>query len=140
MSSRESEGLLQIDLDSPVPVHRQIVNGLRAALVSGVFPASDHLPTMRDLAMSLGINHNTVADAYRILADEGWISLKRRSGALVLQRALPPRNSEAGATFSRRLSEILAEARASGAPKEELLERMRTVAEELGKGMSEEGG
>lgn len=130
-----SEDILEIDVTSPTPVHRQIANALRALLVTGIIPAGNLLPTVRQLAMNLGINHNTVADAYRILADEGWLSLKRRRGALVLQRPVPPLNSEAGATFSRRLSELLAEARTAGVIEVDLQERLRSAS----RGLRQEG-
>ncbi len=62
--------MLRIDLASNVPVYEQIANALRADLVAGRFAPGDKLPTVRTLAIDLGIHHNTVAQAYRQLADE----------------------------------------------------------------------
>src|SRR6266478_1822573 len=60
--------MLRIDLASRVPVYEQIANGLRAELVSGKFSPGEKLPTVRTLAINLGVHHNTVAEAYRQLA------------------------------------------------------------------------
>jgi hypothetical protein len=65
--------MLQIDLASRVLVYEQIANGLRAELVSGKFSPGEKLPTVRTLAINLGVHHNTVAEAYRQLANEGWL-------------------------------------------------------------------
>ena len=67
--------MLRIDLASRVPVYEQIANGLRAELVSGRFSPGAKLPTVRILAINLGVHHNTVAEAYRQLANEGWLEL-----------------------------------------------------------------
>ena len=49
----------------------------------------DLLPPIRQLAVNLGVHFNTVALAYRMLADEGWLELKRRRGAAVIARNAP---------------------------------------------------
>src|SRR6516162_6661589 len=72
--------MLRIDLASRVPVYEQIANGLRAELVSGKFSPGDKLPTVRTLAVDFGVHHDTVAEAYRQLANEGWLELKRHQG------------------------------------------------------------
>ena len=51
--------MLRIDLASRVPVYEQIANGLRAELVSGKFSPGAKLPTVRTLAINLGVHHNT---------------------------------------------------------------------------------
>jgi len=80
---------IRIVLDSPVPVYRQIADGVRTLCVSGELKAADRLPTVRELAGDLGVHFNTVAEAYRILAEEGWLLLERRRGATVRDRAVP---------------------------------------------------
>jgi len=71
--------VLQIDLASLLPASEQIVRGLRATLLAGRFRPGDQLPSVRQLAVDLGVHHNTVAGAYRQLAEEGW--LEQRSSA-----------------------------------------------------------
>jgi GntR family transcriptional regulator len=105
---------ITIDLASDVPAYRQIAGALRALLVAGELAPGTTLPTMRELAIDLGVHHNTVAEAYRALAEEGWLELRRKVGARVLARPRPrPRRGERE-TFGRRLRELVAEARAAG--------------------------
>ena len=106
--------VIQVDTASPVPLYRQIADAVRALLVAGRFQAGDQLPTVRELAVDLGTHHNTVAEAYRTLADEGWLELGRRRGATVLERTAPAASAEVVARFSQRLRELVAEARAQG--------------------------
>jgi DNA-binding transcriptional regulator YhcF (GntR family) len=54
---------IQIDLDSTTPVNRQIVDQLRLQLVAGGIRPGDALPSVRRLAIDLGVHFNTVADA-----------------------------------------------------------------------------
>jgi GntR family transcriptional regulator len=69
MPKQSETPVLRIDLASPTPVYRQIVDSLRALLVGGAFAPGDRLPTVREIAIDLGVHHNTVAEAYRLLAD-----------------------------------------------------------------------
>jgi GntR family transcriptional regulator len=123
--------ILRIDLGSPTPVYRQIIDSLRALLVNGAFAPGERLPTVREMAIDLGINHNTVAEAYRLLAEEGWLDLKRHHGATVIlrptQRAEPARQED----FVQRLRELAARAVADGVDKEEVAKLLNALAENL---------
>src|SRR5882724_6561341 len=105
---------LRIDLNHPTPAYRQIVDGLRTFLVNDKLRPGDLLPPVRELAFELGVHFNTVAEAYRILADEGWLDLKRRRGALVLERSKRAADPGKRQQFARRLREMIAELRAEG--------------------------
>jgi GntR family transcriptional regulator len=111
---------LRIDLTSPSPAYRQIVDGLRMILVDGALRAGDILPPVRDLAFELGVHFNTVAEAYRILAEEGWLDLKRRRGAQVLKRSLRAADPHKRRQFGQRLREMIAELRAEGVGVEDI--------------------
>ena len=100
-------------------------------LVAGTFKAGDLLPTIRHLAIDLGIHPNTVAEAYRLLADEGWVDLRRRRGASVLERATPEPAPDVADGFGRRLDELVAEAMASGVPAADLAARLSDLARKL---------
>src|SRR5208282_2748638 len=123
--------ILRIDLGSTRPVYRQIVDSLRALLVNGAFAPGERLPTVREMAIDLGVNHNTVAEAYRLLAEEGWLDLKRHHGATVIlrpaQRAEPARQED----FVQRLRELAARAIADGVDKEEVAKVLSALAENL---------
>jgi GntR family transcriptional regulator len=125
---------LRIDLSSPVPIYRQIVDALRALLVDGILQPGDSLPPVRQIALDLGIHFNTVAEAYRTLAEEGWLDLKRRRGALVLERSRPrPVDPAKTATFARRLREMVAEVKSNGMSAASIARELRIIAEGLEK-------
>lgn len=105
---------IRIDLGATTPVYRQIAGSIRALLVEGAFGAGAALPTVRQLAIDLGLNHNTVAEAYRLLADEGWLDLRRGHGVTVRDRARPHAPPAETQSFARRLRELIAEAVAQG--------------------------
>jgi GntR family transcriptional regulator len=106
---------IRVILDGPVPVYRQIVDAIRAHIVAGRLTPGTKLPTVRELAASLGIHFNTVAEAYRVLADEGFLSIEGRRGATILDRALPltPKAS-AQADAGSRLRHLVAELQSKG--------------------------
>ena len=123
---------LRIDLKSPVPVYRQIVDGLRILLVNGELVPGDALPPVRRLALDLGVHFNTVAEAYRTLAEEGWLEIGRRSGARVIERGKQDRAApETGENFQRRLREMVAEVQSRGFSRGRIARELRRLAEGL---------
>ncbi len=128
---------LRIDLASAQPVYEQIVSGLRTLLVSGTFEAGEQLPTVRQLAVDLGVHHNTVAEAYRVLAEEGWLDLRRRRGAVVLNRRDPKATPEAKQDFRKQLEELIAKAITNGVPRSTIADRMADLAKKLANGGKE---
>ncbi len=126
--------ILCISLESPVPVYEQISDGIRAELVAGRLQPGVRLPTVRELAGNLGVHHNTVAEAYRLLAREGWLDLRRGRGALVIDRQHPAATQQAQGEFSRRLRELVAKAVAQGVPKDAVAAEMNALSTELEKG------
>lgn len=106
---------ISIVLDAAVPVYRQIADAIRTYCVGGALQPGMKLPTVRDLAASLGIHFNTVAEAYRVLADEGFLSIEGRRGATILDRAQPRvPNATAQADAGSRLRHLIAELQSKG--------------------------
>jgi GntR family transcriptional regulator len=66
--------MITILLDSPIPLHDQLVSELRGLIAQGKLRVGDELPSVRQLAADLGINLNTVARAYRELTDAGLLA------------------------------------------------------------------
>ena len=126
---------ITIDLKSPVPVYRQIVDAMRHLLVNGALQPGDQVPTVRQLAIDLGVHFNTVAQAYRILEDEGWLDLKRRRGAVVLDRRQPaaPGKERQKQAFQR-LRELTAQLQSEGIPANQIASQLRRLADALVKG------
>ena len=69
-----------IDRASPIPAYMQLYRALRADLVSGVLPYGAKLPSKRILAEELGLSLITVEHAFALLADEGYLETRPRSG------------------------------------------------------------
>jgi len=126
--------VLQIDLASPLPASEQIVRGLRATLLAGQFGPGDQLPSVRQLAVDLGVHHNTVAGAYRQLAEEGWLELRRGRGATVIERPAPAPTPRAEAEFRKRLEELVVKALAEGVPAAAVSGELTVLAAKLQEG------
>jgi GntR family transcriptional regulator len=86
-------GGMQVELrrDDPRPIYRQIADEIQRAVSVGVAKPGESLPAARVLAKELKLNTNTVQHAYRTLAQEGIIEMRRGLGAFVA--AAPPRDS-----------------------------------------------
>ena len=126
--------MVRVDLASSVPVYEQIANSLRAELVSGRFGPGKKLPTVRTLAIRLGVHFTTVAEAYRQLAGEGWLELKRHRGAVVRERHQPRAGRDAIGRFARPLRELVARALGEGLSHDALAREMIAHARRLKKG------
>lgn len=74
---------LPIDPSSGLPVYRQIMEQVRRMIVAGRLPAGEKLPSVRDLAETLGINPLTVAKAYGELERGGALEMRRGLGMFV---------------------------------------------------------
>jgi DNA-binding transcriptional regulator YhcF (GntR family) len=123
---------IRIDLSSPAPAYRQIVDAIRVQLVDGVLKPGSDLPSVRQLAMELGVHFNTVGEAYRQLAEEGWLDLKHGRGARVIERGAPVTASPARLEeFRTRLRSMVAEMRSRGVSAEKIAGELRAVLEVL---------
>ena len=123
---------VRIDPASPLPAYRQIVDGLRTHLVDGALEPGSRLPSVRRLAMELGVHFNTVGEAYRELAAEGWLDVRQGSGATVRDRGKPePASPERLADFRARLRNLVTQMRAAGVPGARIAAEFRTATENL---------
>jgi GntR family transcriptional regulator len=125
--------LLRIDPESAIPVYRQIVDGLRIALVNGELVPGNVLPPVRRLALDLGVHFNTVAQAYRALSSEGWLQISARSGVAVKSRATPSESQPDLTALRRRLEELGAQMLARGTRRAVLARELRRMADGLEK-------
>jgi len=74
--------VIRIDLNDAKPLEDQIAGSLRQAIAQGAVGPGEDLPSVRQLAGDLGVHWNTVARAYRRLADEGLMTVRRGRGAV----------------------------------------------------------
>lgn len=119
--------MVTIDLDSPKPLEEQIVLALRQELARGALRSGDELPSVRQLAGDLGVHWNTVARAYRRLADEGLLVVRRGRGAVIrgsLRTTVPASTS----TLRERFAEAIAAGLLGGLSRRDIAQ---TFKEEL---------
>ena len=123
---------IRIDLASPVPAYRQIVDSARVLLVEGALAPGVQLPSVRRLALELGVHFNTVSEAYRELATEGWLELRHGSGATVIDRGRRPSPTpERLAEFRNRLRSLIAQMRAEGLSAAKIASELNAAVEDL---------
>jgi len=111
-----------VDGRDPTPLHAQLERSIRVAIASRRLRPGDQLPTVRQLAVALRINANTVARVYSQLEREGVLETRRGVGSFIAERASSSsRNEEARRAELRALvTRALAEASARGFSASEL--------------------
>ncbi len=83
----------KIDESSGIPIWLQVKNGLIHMIMSGKFQVGSQLPTVRELAVILSINYNTVSKVYAELERESYITSLRGRGTFVAERKTPHNDS-----------------------------------------------
>ena len=114
--------LVALEPKDPTPIYAQLDRGLRAAIATGRLQVGDQLPTVRQLAVELRVNANTVARVYAELERAGVLETRRGVGSFVAATESRARSTEEKA---RRLeafvTHVLADAAAAGFGFEELI-------------------
>jgi len=119
---------LNLDLRSGVPVYRQIIDQVRGGVAAGMLAAGDQLPTVRQLAVDLAINPNTVLRAYRELELGGMIETHQGTGTFIANKKIVKNSGERERQLTQLTNEFAARAGAAGFTVEELLDRLRDLA------------
>jgi len=81
---------LRLDQHSTIPLYQQIADQVRRLIATNKLKTSDHLPTIRALAKTLGVNTNTVVRAYVALEREQVIASRRGGGTIVTAKTNDP--------------------------------------------------
>ena len=114
--------LVAVDTTDPTPIYAQLDRGLRAAIAAGRLKVGDQLPTVRQLAVELQVNANTVARVYAELERSGVLETRRGVGSFV---AATESQARPAAETARRLdafaTRVLADAAAAGFTLDDLL-------------------
>jgi GntR family transcriptional regulator len=119
-----------IDNKSGVPFYRQIIEQVKFAIARGYIGAGDRLPTVRQLAVDLSINPNTVIRAYREMEIEGVLDTQQGSGTFVGHRRPDIDRLERQRMLDQILTDMLARASSYGLTLDEVLEGLRQQKEE----------
>ena len=117
--------MFQVRTGSGEPIYEQLIRQIKHAIVTGVIKPGDQLPTVRDLAIELIVNPNTVARAYRELEQAGLVDSNTRRGTIV--KLSPPGMlaSERRKRVQPFIDQLLTEGRVLNFTDEELLELIR---------------
>ncbi len=116
-----------LDLHSGVPVYRQLIDQVRGGVASGSLTAGDQLPTVRQLAVDLAINPNTVMRAYRELELGGLLETHQGTGTFISNRKLEKKSAERERQLAQMAGEFASRAGAAGFSLEDVIERLRNL-------------
>ena len=119
--------VVSIDSRDRTPIYTQLERGLRAAMATSRLRPGDQLPTVRQLAVELKINANTVARVYSDLERAGAIETRRGVGSFVTasaQKARPPKEHDK--RLRAFVTRLLAEAGSAGFSVDEIVEGLRS--------------
>jgi len=134
VKQRQAGFRIRLDGQSGVPFYRQIVDQVRGGMASGALQTGDQLPTVRQLAVDLEINPNTVVRAYRELELGGCLESNQGSGTFIRALEIEGGQRERARQLAQIVSDCLARAGAVGFSIQEVIEAMCEVAREPGAG------
>ena len=80
---KELTMVIEVDFDSDEAIYIQLCNQIIMGIATSVIHEGDSLPSVRQLADTIGVNMHTVNKAYSVLKREGYISLDKRRGAVI---------------------------------------------------------
>jgi GntR family transcriptional regulator len=124
---------LRLDPHTGVPVYRQIIDQVRGAIASGAVAVGHQLPTVRQLAVDLSINPNTVVRAYRELELSGLLDTQQGTGTFISAHKLPHADAERDRQLSQIAADAVSRAGAAGFSLEDLIEQLRRLGPESGR-------
>jgi GntR family transcriptional regulator len=116
---------IQLDLKSGVPFYRQIIDQVKAAMATEAVAPGDRLPTVRQLAVDLSINPNTVSRAYTELELTGLVETQMGSGTFVGKRRVERNDVEMRRVLDQLCQEFLSRVSTHGFTLEEVLENLK---------------
>jgi GntR family transcriptional regulator len=114
----------RLDLHSGVPVYRQIIDQVMGGIAAGALAAGDQLPTVRQVAVDLAINPNTVVRAYRELEIRGTLETQQGTGTFISRQRVKRDDVERRRQLNQLVSELVSRAGAAGFTIEEILEQL----------------
>ena len=115
----------QLDTRSGVPIYRQIVDWVKFRVAAGLLKPGEQLPTVRQLAVDLGVNANTVARAYLELERMDLVNTLQGKGTFIADKEVPMDQVVRGLKLKEVVSELLSRAAEFGFSPEEVLEEVR---------------
>ena len=119
--------ILDIDFNSDESLYLQLCNQIIMGISTSRFQEGDSLPSVRQMADSIGINMHTVNKAYTVLKQEGYVKVDRRRGAVI---AVDADRMQTLAELKKELQVILAKGSCKNISKEEIYELIEEIYED----------
>ncbi len=118
----------RLDLHSGVPAYRQIIDQVRGGIASGTLTVGDQLPTVRQLAVDLSINPNTVVRAYRELELGGVLETHQGTGTFISAQEMKGSDKERSRQLAQIAADAVVRAGTIGFTVEDLIEHLETFS------------
>ncbi|HLH01404.1 MAG TPA: GntR family transcriptional regulator [Bryobacteraceae bacterium] len=115
----------RLDHHSGVPVYRQIIDQVNGGIAAGALVCGDQLPTVRQLAVDLSVNPNTVIRAYRELEIRGILDTQQGTGTFISTKKVGRDENERQRRLNQLIDEFMSRAGAAGFTVEDLIERLQ---------------
>jgi len=116
-----------LDPRSGVPVYRQIIDQVTGGIAAGALAPGDQLPTVRQLAVDLSINPNTVIRAYRELEIRGVLETEQGTGTFIGNQKVRRDEAERQRSLNQLIADFMARAGSAGFTVEELIEQLHAM-------------
>jgi GntR family transcriptional regulator len=123
----------RLEMQSGVPVYRQIIDQVLGGIAAGTLSPGDQLPTVRQVAVDLSINPNTVVRAYRELEIRGVLETQQGTGTFISRQKVKHDEVERQRGLSLLVNEFVSRAGGAGFTIEELLEQLNDRSAEGGR-------
>jgi GntR family transcriptional regulator len=117
----------RLDVHSGVPVYRQLIDQVQAAVASGALAPADQLPTVRQVAVYLAINPNTVSRAYREMEIRGLLDTQQGTGTFIADRKVEYSKDERERQLAQLTGEFVSRAGAAGFTLKQLMKALRDM-------------
>ncbi len=114
----------QLDTRSGVPIYRQIVDWVKFRVAAGFLEPGAQLPTVRQLAVDLGVNANTISRAYLELERMDIVNTLQGKGTFIAEKEVPMDQVVRGLKLKEIVSEMLSRASEFGFGPEEVVDEM----------------
>jgi len=124
IQNRKKPPEFRLDLHSGVPVYRQIIDQVLGHVATNTLGPGDQLPTVRQVAVDLAINPNTVQRAYRELEIRGVLETQQGTGTFISQQKVKRDEVERRRQLCQLVSELVARAGAAGFTVDDLQEEL----------------
>lgn len=122
--------MIRIDDNSQVPIYQQIIEAIHHSILAGIYKPDHRLPSIRELAVKLKVNPNTIAKAYQEMSNEGLIYFKRGQGAYVSPKSSDELIQEAEMQITKRIQELVETAESMGISNSQLSKLFNSILEQ----------